>query len=147
MRTIPCVFRLPRLEARPTTVVLAALALQACGGGTEPGPGPEQGGAGESSPVELDLELATSLYRGKGGCAVCHGKEGEGNSLLGPALSGLGELWSTESLAEFLANPGAAMVGNSRLQDLASRYSSPMPAASALSAEERRMLAAWVLSL
>lgn len=135
---------------RPSTSLALAVALPlslvACGGG-----GSEPSGSDSSAspaPADVDLDAAAALYRGKGSCAPCHGKQGQGTNMnLGPALTGLAEHWDVASLSKFLADPAAVVGDDARLAEMASNYNSPMPPAASLSDGEREAVAAYVLSL
>ena len=124
--------------------LLLTLPLIACGG-AEPETGAPDSSPGEASGI--DLEAAAKLFiGGKASCATCHGKEGEG-MMLGPEITGAAEFWTVDTLTAFLENPGRILGGDARLAEMASRYPSPMPAASSLSDAERRAVAEYVLTL
>lgn len=79
-------------------------------------------------------------------CANCHGEEREGTHL-GPPLAGLGERWSVELLAEYLADPSVMVARDARLAALDVQFgASDMGRYDNLDLAQRRTLAAWLLS-
>lgn len=87
-----------------------------------------------------------ALYQ-ESSCWTCHGAQGEG-SHLGPELSGLSRWWqSDQQLAAYLAAPDSARQHNSRLQAVGDPYRPvAMPGFADLTIEQRRALAAYVLT-
>lgn len=80
-------------------------------------------------------------------CNGCHGAEG-GGGMLGPTLQGIAEHWTAQELAEFIGDPAPFVSERPRLREMLELdYKMPMTANASLTADERRALAEWVLSL
>jgi mono/diheme cytochrome c family protein len=111
------------------TVLLAAALLAGCASRRPP---PE----GASGSVIFEYQA----------CAGCHGEGGRGR-WLGPPLEGLGEHWTAERLAAFLADPDLACEHDERLHELRRHYPAAMASYGNLSEAQRSVLAQWLLAL
>lgn len=99
-----------------------------------------------SGGASVGAAAGAALYQ-EWSCWTCHGPQGEG-SHLGPELIGLSQWWESEQqLAAYLAAPDSARQHNTRLQALGDPYRPvSMPGFADLSVEQRRALAAYVLT-
>ena len=77
-------------------------------------------------------------------CSHCHGDERQGK-LHSPPLTGLARHWTHDTLVEYLAAPASFVARDPRLSRAASRYSSRMGPSNDMTAEERSVLAGWLL--
>ncbi len=78
-------------------------------------------------------------------CANCHGEEGAGTSR-GPALRELSRHWTRERLVDYLADPQAVAAVDPRLRARGREFSSEMGPYDNLTAEQRGVLADWLLA-
>lgn len=78
-------------------------------------------------------------------CANCHGPRGEGTRR-GPPLVALAEHWTRDALAGYLADPVAVRTEDERLSALGQSFSGHMQRYDNLDLEQRRVLAAWLLT-
>ena len=117
------------MNARRTlTLLFTCLHLAACSTRRPPPPG-------ASGDVIYELQ----------NCANCHGPAREGTRLA-PPLAGLASNWTRDSLAEYLADPRAAVARDARLKELDKAWSSDMGPYANLSPAERLVLADWLLA-
>jgi hypothetical protein len=79
------------------------------------------------------------------GCPQCHGFQAEG-LVQGPALKNLSDHWTRDELDSYLQNPTGYMSRSPRLQDIAKRYTSKMPAFT-MGNENREKLVEFLLGL
>lgn len=102
--------------------------------------------SGETGGAEPPRSQATGemLYETQS-CKTCHGSGGVGLPGMGPKLQGIGELWTVETLAEYLADPEAYAQKDPRLAHDA-KYRMKMPK-SGLGQDALERLANHVLSL
>ena len=84
-----------------------------------------------------------ALYRSQG-CTACHGTNRRG-SALAPSLEGIAPHWTVDGLVLYLADPPAYAAQNTRLHEQGKGYVQPMPKYGALAAEERALIARWLL--
>ena len=79
-------------------------------------------------------------------CAGCHGDTAEGNEDA-PPLTGLAANWTVDTLAKYISDPQSFIERDARLQKMLEEYPGvQMPAYDVFPAEERRALAAYLLS-
>ena len=78
-------------------------------------------------------------------CKTCHGSQGVGLPGMGPKLQGVAELWTVETLSEYLADPEAYAQKDPRLAH-DTKYRMKMPK-SGLRPDARERLAEYVLGL
>ena len=78
------------------------------------------------------------------GCTSCHGSQGEGK-WLGPPLRGLGEHWTKEELAAYIAKPGPFQKSKPHLAAIAAGFSAHMPENGHLSENERLDMGDYLL--
>lgn len=109
---------------RPTTLLV--LLLAACAPSSEEGP--------------LD---GAALYK-RQNCAACHGMNRQGSGLA-PAIDAVGQHWTVDGLAEYLADPQGYAANDERLKAQGERYRMPMTPYKHLSVEERKAIAAYVI--
>ena len=111
---------------------LALTALVACSAETETTDAPRSKATGEM------------LFESQN-CQTCHGPRGVGLPGMGPKLQGVAELWTVETMSEYLADPEAYAQKDPRLAH-DSKYRMKMPK-SGLRPDARQRLAEYVLGL
>lgn len=100
-------------------------------------------GSGREEPAPRDIEAGRRLYLAIG-CAACHGADGRGD---GPAAVSLAVApRNFRDLASFRHGRSLSAVGRTIAQGVPGSQGA-MPAHPFLSTEERRLIAAYVLSL
>lgn len=99
-----------------------------------------------SSEVEEQPPAAGLLYYRRSGCTGCHGDGGAGG-MLGPPLRELGQNWTREELAGYIAEPLPFHERKPHLEALGERWSADMPSSPHLTEPERLDLADYLLSL
>ena len=77
-------------------------------------------------------------------CSHCHGEERQGK-LHSPPLTDLARNWTHDTLVEYLTAPAAFVARDPRLSREARKYSSRMGPSNDMTAEERSVLADWLL--
>jgi cytochrome c2 len=121
-------------------VVAIAVLFYGCpsGGGEE--------SAGESpGPSAAELSRGATLYKDEG-CPVCHGDSAEGVEQAGPALRELAPYWTVERLSTYLQDPTAFRQANPDFDGRREeQFMLEMPAYDALTAEQRQLLAGWLM--
>jgi mono/diheme cytochrome c family protein len=120
-------------------ILLSLFVVSSCG---ESGEEPE--GAGNADDPVM-IAVGKAVFE-DWDCAGCHGVNREGTES-GPPLSGLDAVWTVDTLAEYVSDPEEATAKSERLRKLSLEYGdSEMPAYDVFPAEERRALAAYLLS-
>lgn len=79
------------------------------------------------------------------GCTSCHGSQGEGK-WLGPPLRSLGQQWTREELAAYIAQPEPFLESKAHLAAIAAEFGAHMPENSHLSEDERLDLGDYLLA-
>ena len=142
------------LAVAGTTVIGLGLAfLLACGGGGgedavggEAGAEPAAAVAAAPALSEADAERAAQLFQSET-CTVCHGELAEGVEGAGPALKGLAPYWDEERLVAYLTDPEGFRAANPDFEDRREeQYDLEMPAFDYLAEEQRRLIAAWLMT-
>jgi mono/diheme cytochrome c family protein len=121
-------------------VVTIAVLFYGCasGGGEE--------SAGESPGLSAaELSRGATLYKDEG-CPVCHGDSAQGVEQAGPALRELAPYWNIEKLGSYLQDPTAFRQANPDFDERREeQFMLEMPAYDALTAEQRQLLAGWLM--
>jgi mono/diheme cytochrome c family protein len=119
--------------------VVVTLLVVGCGGGR---------GAGEStgSVGEAEASRARQLFE-REGCVACHGEMTQGIENAGPALHALAPYWDVPRLMEYINDPTVFRAANPDFEQRRDvTYEVEMPAFDHLSAEQRKLLARWLLT-
>jgi len=119
--------------------------LAACGAG-EPAPKDLAAEPATYSISEADAAKAVELFESQA-CTVCHGEMGVGVEGAGPALKDLAPYWNEDRLEAYLEDPEAFREAHPDFEDRrAEQYDLQMPAFGHLTADERQLLAHWLLT-
>jgi mono/diheme cytochrome c family protein len=77
-------------------------------------------------------------------CGTCHGQSRQGSNTA-PPLRDLAANWNEETLVAYLRDPLSARAGNPRLEELARRWTSEMPATQFTDGAKLRSLVRYLL--
>ena len=96
-----------------------------------------------AAPDAAAIERGRRTYDAEA-CAACHGA-GRRGSDVAPPLWNLGRHWDEERMVAFLRDPVAYRARDSRMAEVAARYSADMPAVATGDLERIRDLAHYLL--
>jgi len=95
---------------------------------------------------EAETARVVELYQGEA-CSACHGESAEGAEELGPPLRDLAPYWNEDRLVAYLEDPEGFRQANPDFEDRrVESFEMEMPAFDHLPAEQRELLARWLLT-
>jgi len=112
------------------------------------GCGGEDSGEAQAGAVlsEADESRALALFQSES-CTACHGEMAQGQEGAGPALESLAPYWDADRLMVYLEDPEGFRAENPDFEDRRDiAFELEMPASDHLSADQRRLLARWLLT-